>query len=405
MYYYLIYYQNFTTIIFNRFSYDLINNNFINSNSGYSYNLKTEKSVNNIITCETMNLEKNDVYTCFLGTVLNNNYSINCIIFDENFKVKNTTKTKTPGITNFYNIKSSLMTIEGRKKVLIVSSIYLNKENSIFYAGYDISTNTFKEGIIKNKANCSMTTGYINNKFFVETEEFIISIYSQCKKLNQDDNGYNFLLYSFDKNFNYSFFGTIRNFILAPIDQNENSLCSPLTHNSDYLHSIEFSLYTQKYCFIGYFLWSKTTSFIINKEINIINPIVKNSKNNLKEFICENYSDFNPQSTDYIFLHDSSMNYLPKCTLESTIINENCQYHIINTKIFSFNFNCSKKFPYELIHENKYVEYCDNNSLSNGTCKLDYYNFTNAKISSIPIDKFITDHLQIIRLLKQFMIK
>ena len=41
-----------------------------------------------------MNLEKNDVYACFLGTVLNNNYSINCIIFDENFKVKTQQKLK-----------------------------------------------------------------------------------------------------------------------------------------------------------------------------------------------------------------------------------------------------------------------------------------------------------------------
>ena len=82
------------------------------------------------------------------------------------------------------------MTIEGRKKFLIASSINLNNEKAIFYVGYEISTNTFKEGIIKNKANCSMTTGYINNKFFVETEEFIISIQNLCKKLIQDDNGY-----------------------------------------------------------------------------------------------------------------------------------------------------------------------------------------------------------------------
>ena len=90
------------------------------------------------------------------------------------------------------------------------------------------------------------------------------------------------------------------------------------------------------------------------------------------------------------------MNYLPKCTLESSIINQYCSDYIQNKKYFEFNYNCSIKFPYELIEENKCVEYCDDVSLLNGTCKLDYFNFTtDTKITTIPIISSLVENSEI----------
>ena len=135
--YYLIYYQNSTTIIFQRFEYNY-NTNIISHNSSkdFFYNLSIKNNNDKgFIACEIMKHENNNVIACFLGTSLNNNNnSINCIVFDYNFKIINISQTKTIGITNFYNIKSSLMTIDERKKALIVSKIsHIDNENNKYF--------------------------------------------------------------------------------------------------------------------------------------------------------------------------------------------------------------------------------------------------------------------------------
>ena len=318
--------------------------------------------------------ENNDVIACFLGTsYTSGNNFFDCIVLDSNFKNKKSSRTNTTGIKQIYNIKSSLMAIEGRKKVLIVAQI-LNSEDkeAFFYAGYNINTNSFKEGIILEKDNCDMNTGYININFFIETEEFIVSYLSVCNSFPQNGNENNILIYSFDKNFEYSFFGTIRSFIFA--SNNHNDYCSKILMKSYNLHTILFSSYTQRYFFLGnYDNSEKLTSIIINKEINIINPIERNSKNNIIEYSCENFSDFNSTSDFSIFLNNSSMKYLPKCTNEASEISSCASNFILNKKKFEFSLNCSVKYPYVLIQENKCVEYCDNISISNGTCIRDYY--------------------------------
>ena len=378
-FYYFYIYHNTTKIIFDEYIY-YSNQNQISYNKYYFYNLNIEQNNNyDFITCELMkNEDNNDAITCFLA-YLDKNFNIcyiDCFVFDSNLKYNKTSRTKTTIITKINNIKSSLMTIEGRKKVLIVAQILnCNNENSIFYAGYDITTNSFKEGIINNKANCTMDVGYINNYFFIETEQFVVSYLSICKSFPQNDNKEpNYIIYLFDKNFNYFFFGTIRSFIFAPFKENNNNICSPIIIYSNNLHTILFSSYTQSYCFIGNIINDKVlSSIIINKEIKIINPIEKKSDNNqLYVYKCENFTDFNPKSDYFKFLKDSSMNYLPKCSNDLTLIS-NCSNIIENQKTFKFSFNCSEKFPYELIKENKCVDFCDNISLSNGTCKLDYY--------------------------------
>ena len=83
--------------------------------------------------------------------------------------------------------------------------------------------------------------------FFIETEEFIVSYLSVCNSFTQNGNENNILIYSFDKNFKYSFFGTIRSFLFASNNHNYN--CSKIIMNSYNLHTILFSSYTQKYFF------------------------------------------------------------------------------------------------------------------------------------------------------------
>ena len=254
--YYLIYFQNASTLIFKRFEYNLnTNNTSPNSNKDFFYNISPDNTnAKGFISCEIMRNKSINVIACFLGTSLNNNNYINCTVFYYNFTVNNISQTQTGGINKFYNIKSSLMTIDGRKKVLIIAKInHVDNADCIFYAGYNINTNSFKEGIIKDKTHCILNAGYIYNTFIIETEQFIVSyLNTNCKSFNQNNEN-NFIIYSFDKNFNNSFFGTIRNFVLAPKDQTSNSICSQLNTYSEYWHSIVFSSYTQRYCFIGNF--------------------------------------------------------------------------------------------------------------------------------------------------------
>ena len=371
-YYHLIHY-NKTGIIFQNYYYNSNLNIISHINNNFYYVSNDFCS----ITCELMLIGKSeDVIACFFGTsYTNNNNIIYCIVFNSNYNFIKSNCTRT-NINTFYNIKSSIMTSEGRNKVLIVAQILnSNSEESIIYAGYDVNTNSFfKEGIIKDKDNCDMDTGYINLNYFFETQEFIMSYFSNCNSFLNNDKENNILIYSFDKNFKYSFFGIIRDFIFAPLEKNNNNTCSPITINSYNRHTITFSTYTRKYCFIGNINDIEKLSYIIiNKDINIYIPIEKNSNKNVSEFACENFTDFNPNSKFFTFLKNSSMNYLPKCTIESPLVS-NCNpsiYNIQNKKKFVYSYNCSGKFPYELIEENKCVEYCDHISLSNGTCTLE----------------------------------
>ena len=118
--------------------------------------------------------------------------------------------------------------------------------------------------------------------------------------------------------------------------------------------------------------------FIINKEIKIVNPTELKSSDSPPEFTRENYSIYNntncsnnlPNINEFKLL--SEMNYIEKCTIELDFIRSKfpCDYYTYHT--FEFSFNCSEKYPYEIVETQTCVEYCDENSLSSGKCKLNY---------------------------------
>ena len=62
----------------------------------------------------------------------NNNNFINVTVFDpeKNFEIIQLTRTFTKNISSFYNLKSSVMTIDGRKRALACAMIKL--DNSFF---------------------------------------------------------------------------------------------------------------------------------------------------------------------------------------------------------------------------------------------------------------------------------
>ena len=127
--------------------------------------------------------------------------------------------------------------------------------------------------------------------------------------------------------------------------------------------------------------------FIINKEINIINPTELKSSNPPIEYICENYSIFNDTNcTNNVSLIDdfkrlSERNYIEKCTSEINYIKSNFTCYNYIFKAFEFSFNCSEKYPYELLDTHKCVEYCDENDLSNEICILNYHHSNNINIT------------------------
>ena len=86
-------------------------------------------------------------------------------------------------------------------------------------------------------------------------------------------------------------------------------------------------------------------------------------------------------------------NYIEKCTSEIDYITSKFTCNNYNHKTFNFSFNCSEKYPYEIVTTHKCVEYCDENELSNGTCILNYNNSNNIKITENIIN---TDSYEVI---------
>ena len=93
-----------------------------------------------------------------------------------------------------------------------------------------------------------------------------------------------------------------------------------------------------------------------------------------KRLIIVNDTNFtNNLSLTDDFKRLSENNFIEKCTSEINYITSNftCDNYIY--KAFEFSFNCSKKYPYELVDTHKCVEYCDENDLSNEICILNYH--------------------------------
>ena len=383
-YYFLIYFYSNNIINFAKFAFHS-NNNTINYVFNYTHYANPKY---NFISCELMNYSNKKVITCFYGTSLTSNNYINCSVFnpENNFQIIHTTNTNTINITNFLNLKSAVATLNGRKRSLVCSIATINSVNSVFYAGYDIDTNELKEGIINlnNKYNIFISISFFSVSYFKETEEFLVSLLTSGNINGETKNL--FFIYQFDYYFNYELFGVLRDLTLG------DSCCynSQFLIPSNDLHSILFSSLTQKYCFIGNVNSTNLmTMFIINKELTIHNPVELNANYPLKELICENYTNFNnitcQQNTDIQqILNNKTMKYLEKCTTDLNYIKTNftCKNH--NYKTFNFSYDyCSKKIPNKLVNEDKCVQYCKEEDISNGTCIKDFFVEIEEKLENI----------------------
>ena len=92
-----------------------------------------------------MKYNNNKVFTCFFSFC---DYII-CTVFnlEDNFTIINTSKTITKDFYHFNEIKSTVITNDGRQKAIICGTV---QNNGLFCAGYNIITNTFIENLIKN---------------------------------------------------------------------------------------------------------------------------------------------------------------------------------------------------------------------------------------------------------------
>ena len=355
IFYYLIYFYDDTdvNIRFRRYSYNSTNNQF-NSKDFYSDNIYSQ--LDYLITCQLMKYSNEKVISCFFVTYLNNEYFLNCTVFksEEDFKVIQTSQIKIEA-NSIYRLGSEVILNNERQKALVVLSIYYNQIYCLFYAGYDIHIKNFTYGyLIENHCNLySDHNYYFSISYFKETEEFIVSALNKCT-FNSTSN-YCFLIYSFDNNFEYSFLGILNNLVLG------DTCCKmePLKIYKNNLHSIFFSSVAQKYCIILNLNYTNVTSmFIINKEVHIVNQTELKSSDSPIEFICENYSNYKNEScTNNLSLIDgfkklSERKYIEKCTSEINYITSNftCKNYIY--KSFEFSFNCSEKYPYEIVETN-----------------------------------------------------
>ena len=369
--YLYIYFESINSIKFDKYSYNITSAQFKKQNGIYSSQNFFNYINNGLITCQLMKYSHKNVIACFfvVNDINNsNNQFINCTVFDpDNFLIINSTKSKINGITNFYDIKSQIMTLEERTKALICSTVSIG-DIYLYCAGYDTKTNTLTEEILENQLiNCNIITGFVGVSFFRETEEFIVSLNNKCDSL------YIYTIYSFDNNFHYSFFGAVRDF--SPGD-----LCCScqqfkfFSYDSFYYHYIFFNSLAQRYCLISSVNGDGNifALLIINKEVKVVNPReLKPLFNPLQNYTCENYSK-KVECSDYItyqnYLKNSSLNYLEKCSKEYNLISSSCTCGNLKNTSFDFSFKCSKKFPYELIESKKCVGYCDTLALKNGSC-------------------------------------
>ena len=328
----------------------------------------------------------------FFLTHLENKYFINCSVFnlEESPKISQSSQIRIEA-TSFYRIESEVLPNDERQKALIILSLSYNEKDCLFYAGYNIYNNNFTSSgyLIENNCSilCNGENSYIGISYFKETQEFIASSLGQCTFNNNSQ--FNYLIYSFDNNFKYSFFGILGDLVLG------DSCCKsePFKIYGNSYHSIYFDPYIRRYSITlnvnsGYII----VTFQINKEINLVNPKEFESYVSKKNYIFEDYSIYyNESCTDNISLLEdfkrlSERNYLEKCTFEESYIKSNVECDNLINKTFIFPIECSEENPYEMVDTHECVEYCDENAISNGTCILNYKNPNNNSITERIVD-------------------
>ena len=177
-------------------------------------------------------------------------------------------------------------------------------------------------------------------------QEFIASFINIC---NINGNNYRYIfIYSFNTNFEVSFLGAVRNFTIDDSCINCNPFNFIYLYNiNEISHSIPFSTITQRYSLIGNIKDNNSNNvislFILNKDINIINPKEIEISSSL-EFICEDYSNFNNSNctgnTQLINeINNNKIRFIEKCNHDFNKINSTCSFLKYNLKTFNITYN------------------------------------------------------------------
>ena len=374
LYYYIIYFNTATQIAFKKYSFNLTDENYTNTIE-YYYSNNILGNELNLITCQLMKYSNVKVISCFFLTHLNNEDYINCTAFnpEKDFKVVKTSIIKVEA-SSFYRLESEVLSDDERQKALIILSLSHDEKDCLFYVGYNINNNDFdNEYLIEN--NCSIFHGdnyYIGVSYFKQTEEFLVWSLRECTFNNKSQ--LNYLIYRFNNNFEYSFYGILSELILG------DSCCKsePFKIYGNSYHTIFFYTYYQRYAIIFNVNSAYIISyFILNKEIS--NQLISYNLNS--ESICENYSIYYNENckSNMSLLEDfkilSERNYIEKCTEEI--------YYIENVFECDIPINCSAKYPYEMVYTHQCVEFCDDVALYYGICIL---NYNNTSITDMIID-------------------
>ena len=344
-YYFYYIYNNLQTIYFRQYIYNSSSKNFTSSIvKSISFN-KFCPSHNNFVSCQNIKYNKKKSIICFLSSHLSSNLSMTIYDIETSSEIISHILWYHYSENEFNSAKGI---IRNNEKILVVTK-------ELKWAGYDIFENnyTFYEGIITLINNCNIDS-YIDISFINETEEFIVYFRGLCY-INGNYNNYIFI-YSFDENFNCSFFGTVRPFNLW----DSNYCCSPFNsyNNTHYLnsYSIFFSSFTQKYIIIGSTQYSNDIQiFILNKDIKIKNFQEKKFNTTEFNFICEDYKNINENCASNLSFNDiliKNFSFIEKCSLAIRIIESSCPSNM--------NFNYTK-----------FIKGCDLKSYIEGICEME----------------------------------
>ena len=309
----------------------------------FQNNIEFQYNSGSYISCHLINYLIEKSIICSITQYLNSNYYINISIFDteDNFNILKTIILQTNSNSYFDNLNSALMKKENYQKILVIySKVY------IYWIGYDINLNELNSGIIYNNNGCTINSDFIELTYFDETEEFIASFINIC---NINGNNYKYIfIYSFNTNFEVSFLGAVRNFTIDDSCINCNPFNFIYLYNIyEISHSILFSTITQRYSFIGNIKDNNSNNgislFILNKDINIINPKEIEISYSL-EFICEDYSNFNNSNYKGNIqlineINNNKIRFIEKCNHDFNKINSTCSFLKYNLKTFNITYN------------------------------------------------------------------
>ena len=322
-YYYYYIYNNIQSIVFQQYIYNSSSNEIILSNTKSQTFSELCPNHNNFVSCQNIKYFKKKFIICFISSHYDSNIIMR--IYDM--------ETFTVNVSNYLWFINDEKEINSAKGITKKNELILMITKELKWAGYNFfeSNYTFYQGKIELINECSVTS-YVNISFINETEEFIVYFTGYCY-INGNSNNYIFI-YSFDENFNCSFFGTVRPFNLW----DSQYCCSPFNsyNNSNYLssYSILFSSYTQKYVIIGSTQNSDDILiFILNKDIKTKNSQEK--KFNSIKYICEDYKNINENCVSNLLINDllfKNFSFIEKCSNGINIIESSCPNNM------SFNY-------------------------------------------------------------------